>query len=455
MSDSSEGNPELTGLARSFAALFESSPTATPLREDEHEAEGDRANDLDLDLGEVAAGLAPVAAGTELGDDLAGTVEEDAATLDTEPAEASEPVYVEPVYADEEPAFVELDDLQVDVEEPVAETAPPAPQVEGGDDFVPTDLDLAVDAYLAGDEEKGEDIQALGIHMMVGNRTEPVARAVGRVAYAAGEPPDLAVYGVVQALATPVVLRRLAHQMGEERNEERRREYYAACRTIGPDMALAIREDLADSADRLARRVHCEALVEMGDAGREVIEEMAVDENRFLARNAIAILGDTGGDRAVELVTGALANPDPKVRREGLRALAKLGDEEAGQLVIGLLDDTDAEVRLAAAAAAGELHVERALRRLIEMLEGTTDEDEIMTLVRALGKLGDPGAVMSIEKHAVRSILSRNPRTRIRIASYRALNHIGTPHARRLLNKAVSDKDAEVKAAVREMLHLR
>ena len=63
-------------------------------------------------------------------------------------------------------------------------------------------------------------------------------------------------------------------------------------------------------------------------------------------------------------------------------------------------------------------------------------------------------AVSSIEKHAVTSLFSK-PRTDVRITSYRALNEIGTPHARRLLNQAVDDKDPAVKSAVKEMLGMR
>ena len=218
-------------------------------------------------------------------------------------------------------------------------------------------------------------------------------------------------------------------------------------------MAVAIRDDLAESTDRLARRIHFDALIQMGDASRDVIEGMAIDENRFLVRNAIAILGEIGGERAVELVTSALANPDARVRREALLSLAKLGDENVGQLVVGFLDDTDSDVRMAAAVAAGELKVDRALRRLISLLDGSKDPDQCLPLIRSLGQLGDPGAVVSIEKHAVPSLFSK-PRADVRINAYRALNAIGTPRARKLLNQAISDKDVEVRAAVKDLLHM-
>jgi HEAT repeat protein len=317
---------------------------------------------------------------------------------------------------------------------------------DGEEEAQPTELDLAVDAYLEGDAERASDVERLAAEMLEERQVDPVSRSVGRLA-SAGDPPDASAVDLARAIASPVVLGRLARTMGRERDEERRRDNYRACRALGADMARAIRDDLAENTEALARHVHCEALVEMGPAGREVIEEMAQDEIWFLARNAIAILGDAGGDRAVELVTGALANPDARVRREALRSLAKLGATDAGELVVGLLDDTDEDVQMAAAVAAGELHVERALKPLVAMLGSTKDPDRVIPLIRALGQLGDPGAVPAIEKHAVLSLFSK-PRTDVRITAYRALYHIGTPHAIKLLARASSDKDAEVQAAV-------
>ena len=64
-----------------------------------------------------------------------------------------------------------------------------------------------------------------------------------------------------------------------------------------------------------------------------------------------------------------------------------------------------------------------------------------------LGQLEDPGAVPVLEKHAVPSLFAK-PRTDVRVAAYRALYHIGTPHAMKLLAKASSDKDSIVQSAV-------
>ncbi|MDG2281876.1 MAG: HEAT repeat domain-containing protein [Longimicrobiales bacterium] len=346
----------------------------------------------------------------------------------------------------------------VDLEEITAEIGPgghvPAADATEDEDFVPSPLDRAAAEFIAGDVNKAEEIQSLAAECVEHRELGPVARAVASITLAAGDPPDPSIYAVAESIMSPAVLGRLATLIGRERQEEKRTEHYTVCRTIGTGMADAIRDDLAENTDRLARWILCHALVEMGDAGRVAIEEMAVDENRFLVRNAVVMLADLGGDRAVELCTSALANPDARVRKEALRALGKLGDPESGSIVVGLLDDTDPNVRLAAAVTAGELRVKRALKPLVAMLDATKDPDEAGPLIRALGRIADPGAVRSIEKHAVTSLFSR-PRTDVRITAYRALNKIGTPYARRLLNQAINDKDARVQAAVKDLLHSR
>ncbi len=178
---------------------------------------------------------------------------------------------------------------------------------------------------------------------------------------------------------------------------------------------------------------------------------MVEDGRWFVVRNAVTILGEVGGDRAVELVTSALAHTDARVRREALLALAKVGGEDAGMLVYGMIEDPDPEVRLAAAMAAGALKVERALKPLLHLLESERNPDVTVAVLHALGQLGDPGATNAVEKRAVGSFFSRPP-TEVRIAAYRALHKIGTPRAQSLIGDAAEDKDPGVRAVVRRLL---
>jgi len=101
-------------------------------------------------------------------------------------------------------------------------------------------------------------------------------------------------------------------------------------------------------------------------------------------------------------------------------------------------------VRASAARATGALKPGRGVRELTALLERETDEDVIAWACRALGSLGDPVAVPTLERRAAGGLFSK-PSTAIRVAAFQGLAAIGTPHAMRLLAFAGNDKDPEVR----------
>lgn len=326
------------------------------------------------------------------------------------------------------------------------------------EDADPDALRAAVTDFLESSplerDGKGSAIRMQAAALREANSLDVLADSVERLANEAGDPPDEACVAMAQTLLTPAVASRIAARLGLAREEERRVELVVICRRLGHDMVLAISDALSATSDRFSRRTYLDTMVAMGAAAMPVVERMAEDNKWFVVRNAVAILGEVGGDRAVELIIGTLAHTDARVRREALLALAKVGGEDAGMLVYGMIEDPDPDVRLAAAMAAGELKVERALRPLVGLLEGESDPAVVVGVLHALGRLGDPGAVNTIEKRAVGSFFSRPP-AEVRIAAYRALHNIGTPHAKSLLVQAADDKDVEVRGAVRQLLGMR
>lgn len=325
-------------------------------------------------------------------------------------------------------------------------------------DADPQKLRDAVTAFLEADplgrDGKGRAIRDAAAALREANALDVLADSVERLATGAGDPPDEACVAMARALLTPGVASRIAAYLGNARDEERRAELMGVCRVLGHEMGLAISDALSGTQDRFARRIFLDAMVDMGPDAMSIVEKMAEDTRWFVVRNALAVLGEVGGERAVELIISTLAHTDSRVRREALLALAKVGGEDAGMLVYGMIEDPDPDVRLAAAMAAGALKVERALRPLLTLLESEEDSDVVAGVLRALGQLGDPGAVNAIEKRAVGSFFSRPPAD-VRIAAYRALHNIGTPHAKSLLVQAADDKDPAVKGAVRQLLGMR
>jgi hypothetical protein len=419
---------ELSGLARSIDALFSS---------------------------DARGAAAPEEPADELRFHEAFNPEWEAGGLAQPPTEEQAPV------TDELPSATPIDPAGLAAEEPAGVAfddepwgfalAEPTPAAPSSPDVDPDDFERAIEDFLAGAPGAGARVADLSAGLRERLALDPLADAAERLAREAGDPPDPTLVEMAVGLMNPAVASRIVQRIGHERDEDRKTEYATICQRLGEIMAKAFRGALTDATDTDARRTYHEMMVAMGGTSRPIIEEMVDDENGLLVCSAVAMLGEIGGERAVELVVSTLANPDARVRREALLSMAKLGDEESSALVLASMEDPDPEVRVAAATAAGELKVDRALRPLLAMLESESDPDRLRPLLRALGQLGDPGAVPAIEKHAVRSMFSKPP-TEVRVEAYRALHQIGTPHARELVQQALADKDVGLRAAVRRVV---
>ncbi|MBT8395980.1 MAG: HEAT repeat domain-containing protein, partial [Gemmatimonadetes bacterium] len=79
------------------------------------------------------------------------------------------------------------------------------------------------------------------------------------------------------------------------------------------------------------------------------------------------------------------------------------------------------------------------------------DPEVQVECLRALGQIGDPGVVRTIEKRAFGGLLSKPP-TDVRIAAFRALAGIGTPGALRALKKGTDDPDQTVRTVARALV---
>jgi hypothetical protein len=325
---------------------------------------------------------------------------------------------------------------------------------ETGPDALSHAVSRFLEADSVGRKGLGPNVRAAAAALKEETSLDVLADAVERLARAPGRTEAGTPWALARSLLTPGITGRLAARLGSTRDERRRADLVTVCAHLGRDMALTLADALSGTTDRFARRAYVDAMVEMGEDGITVAEEMVEDGRWFVVRNAAAILGEIGGERAVGLLTSSLAHEDARVRREALHALAKVGGEDAGQLVYGMIEDPDSDVRAAAAMAAGALKVTRALKPLLTLLEEESDPDVVVTVLHALGQLADPGATQAIEKRAVGSFFSRSP-TDVRIAAYRALHSIGTPRAKRLLVGAANDKDPRVRGAVRQLLSQR
>lgn len=349
---------------------------------------------------------------------------------------------------DEEERSPATGDGSRQAEQGVEETVPVGPVLSPG-------LMGKVEAFFhAGGSEKerlANEILAEAGRMRDIRNQNGLADLLEVLAEPGGRGPDPDGLELARRIITPGVASHLVARLGAAREEEARARLTRISSGLGREMAVALSDALGEARDRYQRRSFLEALSAQGDLSLEVAQEMVEDPRWFVVRNGVSLLGEVGGEGVIFHLTGPLANPDPRVRRETVLALAKIGGPDAEQLLLGMLDDPEVEVRAMACRAVGVLTVERALRPLLRILEQDQNEDVLVECLQALGKLGDPGAVPLIEKRGLGGLFSR-PSKEIRVAAYRALAAIGTPHARKLLEKASNDSDAGIRSVVEGLL---
>ncbi len=422
------------GLAGSIDALFEG------WRPPEADAEG--ADPLAMDSPEVEEALSPEAFRVAVEGGGGAAAEEPEADAAPEPDAPSES---EPLRAEPEPE-----------PPPEPEAAPPPdPTLRRSDD----DFLEGIRRLLAAAQDErwrlSRELEGEAEALRREGAWDALADAVEMLVLAEEEEgEDPAISGLVHDFTSPGVASRMVGRLGAAREEEERGRLIRVVSRLGQEGAAALADALSEARDRFQRRSFLDALVALGEAGRRVAEEMLEDPRWFVVRNGVAALGELGGEETVAQLTSALAHEDARVRREAVLALAKIGGEDAELLIVGMLEDPDVDVRAMACRGVGALKAERALKRLLQMLEAGEPEGVEVEALLALGQLGDPGAVPLIEKRATGGLFSR-PSRDLRIAAYRALANIGTPHARKLLEAAREDRDAEVRAAVRAILESR
>jgi HEAT repeat protein len=291
------------------------------------------------------------------------------------------------------------------------------------------------------------EILEVGGDLQVAQELDVLADGVVSLTLAGAGGHDEEAMALAREIMDPGVAMRIANQLGEDRDEEAREALKDVIRAHSTLLLPALTEALAEAPDRSVRRAVMDALPEMPDLGREVALRLLEDDRWFALRNGVVLLGELGGEDAVQALTVPLGHEDPRVRRDTVTALSKLGGENAGLLLLGMLEDGAPEVRATAATGVGLLRVTRAQRPLEQMLDREDSEDVLVPVIRALGQLGDPGPVPALEKRATGSLFSRPPRD-VRIAAYRALAAIGTPHARSVVRNGAGDKDPEIQNAV-------
>jgi HEAT repeat protein len=166
----------------------------------------------------------------------------------------------------------------------------------------------------------------------------------------------------------------------------------------------ALVQSLEKSEERTQRMRVVDVLVRIGEEAERETLALLGDAQWFVRRNAAFVLAYVGGERSALALVKTAFDREPRVRAEAVRALGRLGGIEAEQAFLHALKDEDLSVALAAAEALGKHGGAEALAALSGIIDkhgvfGVSSSVEMrQAAARALGRIGDPGALPALLK---------------------------------------------------------
>jgi hypothetical protein len=149
-------------------------------------------------------------------------------------------------------------------------------------------------------------------------------------------------------------------------------------------------------------------LIALGTVNVDALRERVVHKQWFVARNVVSILGEIGGEGAVEALAAALGHDEPRVRHEALNALGKIGGESAARVIGQALGDRDNTVAVCAARWLTTMGSSVPLGRLAAIVHSgrfrRADPEIVMLAIKALGHTNNPKALDLLKKMARKRI---------------------------------------------------
>ncbi|MHB1397214.1 MAG: HEAT repeat domain-containing protein [Trichloromonadaceae bacterium] len=217
---------------------------------------------------------------------------------------------------------------------------------------------------------------------------------------------------------------------------------------------------LSLEADAQIRKNLTETLVRQGSVALPVLLEQLGDERWYVARNAVAILGDIRDPAATGPMKPMLAHQDIRVRRETVRALTRIGGQNATGVLLQLLEGADADLSQQALLSLGAMKNPAAVPALLRLLaqeNGSHGPELRRGAIKALGEIGAVEAVTPLIAILARKRFWRPGRhNELRAAAAAALGEIGDETALPALENASSERNETVaRAAVQALKQLR
>jgi hypothetical protein len=219
-------------------------------------------------------------------------------------------------------------------------------------------------------------------------------------------------------------------------------------RQMGSDATEILMELLVEADTLSERRGYYSALTRMPDGTKVIIHHLE-HPIWYVVRNAAELCGEMGLAEAVPVLARQVGHADERVRKSVAVALNRIGTKDALEPLSRLLKDPSAAIRVQVLGNLDGTKTRALAMPVAALLEAEEDPDVLREILRALGRIATPDALLALRRVAQGELrrLGKRPRTQ----AIESLAHAGAA-ATQILRALAQDSDPEIAEAATRAL---
>ncbi len=251
----------------------------------------------------------------------------------------------------------------------------------------------------------------------------------------------------LESIKNEKIIKLLIEDLKEVWGREKIEEIKSIFQFMGNKAVHLLMNTLMEEEDKYTRRVLIDIISELGGASEVAISYLKSDK-WYVVRNMLMIIRNSGNKELTKEVIPCVDHPHHKVKIEAIKTLAHLGYENTDELVLKLIENPDFDLKLQVLNLVTSLR----LTSLVPYLNNTLKEIKlkkenvpwIISLIRALGDIGERSSVSVIKKFLKGSIFYPNRTKLLRREVYRSLGGYPFDEIGDLIQKGLKSRDKEI-----------
>ncbi|MBI5407216.1 MAG: HEAT repeat domain-containing protein [Nitrospirae bacterium] len=206
------------------------------------------------------------------------------------------------------------------------------------------------------------------------------------------------------------------------------------------------------------RRLFCDVLALIAKENIEPLLRKIGDNNWFVVRNIVYILGKIGDPKSVSYLKKIKDHDEPRIRKEIVHTLTEIKSAEAKDLLISFLKDNNSAVRMMALKNLSTLNYRKAVPHLLNIISGDGfDSKEVIEkreFFDALGILGTNEVLPFLKETLMKRswLFGKSKIEEQRVYTVLALKRLSTPEAIAILREGSSSSDKGIQKICEDAL---